>query len=183
MRSPSGMRTRSSIWRARIVASRLPAPSWYIGTSISCAPTVIEGFERGHRLLIDHRDPSAANPPQFLGAHGREVAPLKQNLTADHAPGPAEVAHDGKRDGRFAATGLPTSPCASPRITARLKSTTAGTSPARVAYARDKIAALENGDFAHDASQSRRLISRSPSAIKLKPRIRLDTDSAGTISM
>ncbi len=44
MRSPSGMRTRSSIRRARIAASRLPAPSWYIGTSISCAPTVIDGF-------------------------------------------------------------------------------------------------------------------------------------------
>src|SRR3954454_15050218 len=50
-----------------------------------------------------------------------------------------------------------------------------------------QIAALEDGKLiGHDwilPLQSLRLISRNPSAIRLKPRIRLETDSAGMSSM
>src|SRR5579863_199044 len=89
----------------------------------------------------------------------------------------------------------PTTPCASPGISLRLKSTTAGTSPALVKYETQRLRHSRTGVCSLKASitfrewelrqghQSLRLISRRPSASKLKPRIKLETDSAGISSM
>ena len=48
--------------------------------------------QRGHRLLIDHGDLRAADPPQLLLAHGAHVAALEQDLAADDAAVLAHVA-------------------------------------------------------------------------------------------
>ena len=63
-------------------------------------------IERGHRLLIDHRDLGAANPAHFLLGERRDVASLELDLTLRHAADLRQIAHHRQRDGRFAASGF-----------------------------------------------------------------------------
>ena len=65
------------------------------------------GIERGHRLLVDHGDRGTARPAQFLGPHGKDVAPLKEDLPGHDAAGLTEMPHDGERDGRLSTARFP----------------------------------------------------------------------------
>ena len=60
-------------------------------------------IERGHRLLIDHRDLRAAQLAQLLLAHRGHVAALEPDLAGHDAAVLAQVLHDGERHGRLAA--------------------------------------------------------------------------------
>ena len=60
-------------------------------------------IERGHRLLIDHRDLRAADRAQLGFREARHVAALEADRPIGDAPEPREVAHDGERDRRLAA--------------------------------------------------------------------------------
>ena len=62
--------------------------------------------EARRRILVDHRDPAATDPPQLVLAHPGEVAPLEEDLAAHHAPARAEVPHDRQRHGGLAAARL-----------------------------------------------------------------------------
>ena len=106
MRSGSGRRTSSTIWRAWAQASAWDMPSWIIGTSISCVADLHRGVEGGHRLLIDHRDFGAADGAQLVVAHQVEVAALELDRAADDAAVLAEVLHHAERHGGLAAAGL-----------------------------------------------------------------------------
>jgi hypothetical protein len=60
-------------------------------------------IERGHRLLIDHRDFRAADGAQIAVGQARHVAALEADRAIGNAPEPGEIAHDGERDRRLAA--------------------------------------------------------------------------------
>ena len=60
-------------------------------------------IERGHRLLIDHRDLRAAHLAQLLLAHRGHVAALEPDLAGHDAAVLAQVLHDRERHGRLAA--------------------------------------------------------------------------------
>ena len=62
--------------------------------------------QRGHRLLVDHRDLAAANVAQLFWAHGVEVASLELDRAADDPAVDAKVLHDPQRHGGFATTGF-----------------------------------------------------------------------------
>ena len=60
-------------------------------------------IERGHRLLIDHRDLRAADGAQLRVREARHVAALEADRAIGDAPEPREIAHDRERDRRLAA--------------------------------------------------------------------------------
>ena len=62
--------------------------------------------EARRRVLVDHGDSAAADPPQLILAEPGEVAPLEEDPAAHHPPRPAQVAHDGERHGGLPAAGL-----------------------------------------------------------------------------
>ena len=62
--------------------------------------------ERGHRLLIDHRDLRAAQLAQLVLAHRGHVAALELDLAGHDAAVLAHVLHDRERHGRLAAAEL-----------------------------------------------------------------------------
>ena len=67
------------------------------------APDQHGRIERGHRLLIDHRDLRAADGAQLPLGEARHVAALEPDRAIGDPPDPGEVAHDGERDRRLAA--------------------------------------------------------------------------------
>ncbi len=88
IRSPSAMRTRSSIARARALALAARRSALVVhGHFDQLLADGHRGIQRGHRLLVDHGDGGTANPAQLLAAHGQDVASLKQDLAADDAAG------------------------------------------------------------------------------------------------
>src|ERR1051325_9232163 len=64
----------------------------------------VDGVERGHRVLEDHRDVVAANLPHALFGRGQKVLAREQNLAPDDAARRAyQTHHRERRDGLPAA--------------------------------------------------------------------------------
>src|SRR5690606_29723876 len=57
----------------------------------------LDRVQGGHRILEDHRDASAAQPPQLAFAHRHEVIAVEPNSATDDAARFIEEPHDGHR--------------------------------------------------------------------------------------
>ena len=66
--------------------------------------------EARRRVLVDHRDAAPADRPQLALVHPREVAPLEEDPASHQPPRRAEVADDGERHRRLAASRLADQP-------------------------------------------------------------------------
>jgi hypothetical protein len=155
-------------------------------------------IERRHRLLIDHGDLGAAQITQFLFAHGPHVAAFEENLAGDNFSVAAQILHDGERDRRFTATGFTNDAMRLAGHERHVEIDDGGDLAGAGEVGNAEIAALQDrggparfrravGLACHGFSpvihQSRSDISRRPSAIRLKPRMRLETARAGISSM
>ena len=67
-------------------------------------------IERGHRLLIDHRDLGAADFAHLAFRQSGDVAALEADGALGHAADLRQIAHHRQRDRRFAASGLADQP-------------------------------------------------------------------------
>src|SRR2546425_10861385 len=71
------------------------------------APDGEHRVQRGHRLLEDHRDLAAADPPHLLVGERQEVPALEADPARhDPAGGRRDEAHDGERADALAAARL-----------------------------------------------------------------------------
>ena len=145
-------------------------------------------IQAAHRILVDHRQAAAAQLPEFRLRHLRHVAAFEQDAAAGEPPGAAEITHDRERDRRLAAAGLADQ---SDRLALRQLEADAG-NDVDLAGAREigdaGVVELEDGRagydrFRHDPSQSRMLISRRPSASRLKPTTSEESAIAGARAM
>ena len=64
-------------------------------------------IEARHRVLIDHRQMSAAQPAQRPGVKARRIASIDLNTPLGDRHPLWQIAHQRQRNGRFPATGLP----------------------------------------------------------------------------
>jgi CheY-like chemotaxis protein len=69
-------------------------------------PDRVDGIERGHRILEDHRDLAPADLPQPRLLGGQQVLALPQRLAARDGVAPGVQAHDGEVRDALAAPGL-----------------------------------------------------------------------------
>ena len=196
MRSGSGRRTLASILLRPLHRLRL-AHAFMVDRHLGKLLAAGHGrIQRGHRLLIDHGDLGAADLPQLLLAHRPHVAALEEDLAGDDAAVRAHVLHDGERHGRLAAAGFTDDPLRLARHQLHVEVDDRGNLAGAGEIGDAEVAALQHRRLAgrrahvvrHDGfsgrgHQSLMLISRRPSAIRLKPRMRLDTESAGMRSM
>ena len=98
----------ASAWRrpCHMASSRL-TPRCSIGTSANCAPMVLTGFRRAHRVLIDHGDAATADGAQRPWSTRRPArVPSKRMLPPAICAVRAEIAHDGHRGRALAAAGF-----------------------------------------------------------------------------
>ena len=166
-----------------------------LGELVADAHGRIEGR---HRLLIDHGDFGAAQIPQLLLAHGPHVAAFVENLAGDDSSIAAHILHDGERHRRFAATGFANDAMCLAGHELHVEIDDGGDLASAGEVGHAEIAALQDRGrpapvrcaitiASHGVApvfhQSRSDISRRPSAIRLKPSMRLETASAGTSSM
>ena len=106
-RPRAGMRTRSSISRARASAARRPI-ALVAEDRLDELIADREGrVERGHRLLEDHRQPVAAQRPHRVPVQPEQVRAIEDDPAAgDAGRRRRQEPHDRKRGDTLAATGL-----------------------------------------------------------------------------
>ena len=59
-----------------------------------------------HRVLVDHGEAVAAQGSELGRSHGGDVAALEQDAAVGNGEAASEIAHDGERHRRLAATGF-----------------------------------------------------------------------------
>src|SRR5262249_46639523 len=134
MRSPSNSFTSSSMASARSRAAAPLSPSWSMGTSMSCWPTVITGLRlaMGSWYTMATRRPRRARssdaPRLATSRPSTTMPPLTRR------PDPPRQRTTARATVDLPQPDSPTSPSASPGAISKLRSGTTLTSPARVQY-------------------------------------------------